>query len=277
MKTPEIKISINVFKLIELIQRLRRKKIRTVRGHKFALRKDKRDKRDFVYKLRRYGVAPESTERKNINSFSVRYDQGNIGSCGLNSFLYIFRYMLKTNGQSDFNGSRLYGYYNARNNKSEDTGVTLRDVYKSTNKFGICSEELWPYKVNKFAIEPPEIAYKDGEKHQSIRYERIYPVTKEAIKDAISNGIPIHFGMRIYSSFMTDEVARTGIVPIPSRCFEECLGGHAMAGFDYDSEYVITLNSWGSSWGQNGVCQIPWEVILNPRLVSDVWVLYETE
>lgn len=266
-----------MFKLIELIQRLRKRKIETVRGHKFALRKDNKDKRDFLYKARHYGILPESTERKNINSFNVRYDQGNIGSCGLNSFMYIFRFMLQHNGQPDFDGSRLYGYYNARDNKAEDTGVTLRDVYKSTNKFGICSEQLWPYKVNKFAVEPPVIAYEDGEKHQSIRYERIYPITKDAIKDAISNGIPIQFGMKIFSSFMTDEVAKTGIIPIPSTCFEKCLGGHALAGFDYDKDYLVTLNSWSREWGLDGVCLIPWEIILNPRFVSDVWVLYETE
>ncbi len=52
------------------------------------------------------------------------------------------------------------------------------------------------------------------------------PHTKEAIKDAVSRGYPVVYGKLIYDSFMSDEVARTGIIPLPDKTHEQmCMEG----------------------------------------------------
>ena len=50
-----------------------------------------------------------------------------------------------------------------------------------------------------------------------------------------------------------------------------------MVAFDYDKFGTVEPNSWGKDWGQNGVCQVPWNYILNPELAFDFWVMKLTE
>lgn len=237
---------------------------------------DKPDKRDFVYKIRKPKLAPETTDRKNINDFPWRYDQGPLGSCVGNGVVEAFRRVLQVNNQPDFDLSRLFAYYIARTNKNEDTGASIRDAFKAINQLGICGEALWPYLIDKFAAEPSKEAYTEAMFHQSIRYESL-PQSKEYIMDAIYNGFPVVYGKAVYESFESSTVARTGIVPVPRRCKESLLGWHCMVAFDYDKSGTWEPNSWGRSWGLNGICHIPWEYILNRRLCRDFWVFYLTE
>lgn len=242
----------------------------------FGLLPDKWDDRDFYYKVRKYGDIPLTTHRKNITEFTVRYDQGDIGSCVGNGTMEGFRRSLQVNKQPDFEASRLFAYWIARTDKLNDTGASIRDAFKAINKFGACSEKVWPYLTSKFAVIPPETAFKEAEDHQSIQYERIYPVTKEAIMDAVARGFAVVYGKILYESFMSDEVSRTGIVLVPGKC-EEAVGGHCMVIFDYDENGTVELNSWGKDWGIDGTCQVPWKYVLNAKLCSDFWVIYKTE
>jgi C1A family cysteine protease len=225
--------------------------------YNFGLIPDKWDSRDILYRVQRpIAVLPPSTNRKNISAFPIRYDQGGIGSCVGNGVVAAFRRTLQVNLMNDFDASRLFAYYIAREDKSNDTGAQIRDAFKAINNFGLCSEKTWPYHESDFAKEPFTYAFLEALDHQSLVYERIYPVTKEAIMDAVSRGFPVVYGMKLYESFMSTEVARSGIVPIPKRCEEE-VGGHCKVIFDYEPDRVIELNSWGACWGQNGVCEIP--------------------
>jgi C1A family cysteine protease len=237
---------------------------------------DKKDKRDIQYKLRIPKVTPASTERRNINAFTFRYDQGGLGSCVGNGVVEAFRRVLQVNNQPDFNLSRLFAYYISREDKLHDTGAVIRDSFKAINNYGICSEFTWPYIINKFAINPSDLAWSEALNHQSIRYESV-PQKKEYIMDAVASGFPVVYGKSVYESFEASEVASTGIVPYPRRCREQLLGGHCMVIFDYDETGTIELNSWGTGWGQNGVCHVPWKYVLHRKLCRDFWVFYQTE
>jgi C1A family cysteine protease len=279
MKLPKFILKVNFVTLYKLFKRyiLREKPI--IHNRKLFLKPDKWDERDFIYKARKhYALIPETTNRENFSQFHLVYDQKNLGSCGLNAFMAVFRRVLQINNQPDFDGSRLFGYYISRGDdeKGIDSGVSLRDMFKAINKYGICCESTWPYIIEKFADTPPDNAFSEAENHQVIRYERIYPVTREAIMDALYHHFPIIFGLKLYESFMSDYVARTGIVPVPKWCEKE-QGGHALASFDYEPKKAIGLNSWGEEWGQKGLFEMPWELLTNPKYCQDVWVLYQSE
>ena len=75
---------------------------------------------------------------------------------------------------------------------------------------------------------------------------------------------PVEIGFTVYASFESNEVAQTGVMPIPATD-EQVLGGHEVAGCGgYDIGDVPTLrpagcppamliqNSWGLGWGWNG-------------------------
>ena len=275
MKIKELKISIDIFALINYWIKLRKRKIRTVNGHKFALKPDKPDKRDIKYKLRAIAPLPESTDLKNIGEFTMRYDQGNLGSCTANASCEAYKRILQVDKQKDYDPSRLFQYYNSRTDKSEDTGASIRDAFKAMNKYGICSENLWPYNTNWFANKPSERCYTEALDHQTIRYEKITPVVKTSIQEALFNGHPINCGIPVYESFESDEVARTGIVPMPNKCKEQLLGYHAICMLDYDKDGVWCLNSWGKYCGKGGTFHLNWEFVL--KYASDIWVLYTVE
>jgi C1A family cysteine protease len=184
---------------------------------------------------------------------------------------------LQFNKQPDFEPSRLFAYYIARtdDNKEEDSGASIRDAFKAINNYGICDEKYWPYFATRFAVKPPKPAWIDATSHQSVKYERIYPVAKDLIMDALNNGYAIVFGIILHESFMSEKAAKTGMIPNPC-LWEEEIGGHCMTMFDYNKDGVFVLNSWGETWGDGGVCLIPWEYVLSKH-TSDCWVFYETE
>jgi C1A family cysteine protease len=258
----------------EKIKKLFRRKNRPSWG----LIPDKKDKRDFRYKVTRTLIElPVSTERKNISAFPWRYDQGSLGSCVGQGISEAFRRTLQVTEKPDFDPSRLFAYWISREDKLNDTGASIRDGFKAMNRDGLCSEKTWPYIINKFADTPHSLAFFEAAEHQTITYESIYPVTKNAIMDAVSRGFPVVYGKNIYSSFMTDRVKRTGEVPMPRKCRDSYLGGHCMVIFDYDQDGTVELNSWGSGWGDGGVAKVPWEYVLKDSLCRDFWVIYLTE
>ena len=277
MKIKEIKISIDIFALINYWIKLRKRKIRTVNGHKFNLKPDKPDKRDIKYKTLRIISLPESTELKNIKRFDLRYDQETLGSCTANAFLHAYLFILTVTGKAVVSLSRIFQYGNTRDPRfsNDDSGGSIRNAFKAANKYGICLEELWPYIVSKFNIMPPPKCFEDALNHQSIRYEKITMAVKQSIMEALFYSNPVVCGIPVYESFESDEVARTGIVPMPNKCKEQLLGYHAICMLDYDKDGVWCLNSWGKYWGKGGTFHLPWDFVL--KYASDIWVLYSVE
>ena len=278
-KKKPFEFKINFIAMWRFIRRYILRK-RTMQKRNFGLKRDTPDERDFVfapkYKLE---PLPETTERKNFKSFPFRWDQDRIGSCTGHGGSAGFIKALITNDQPIFEPSRLFAYYNARTDdcKNEDSGASIRDTIKGLNRYGLCKEKTWPYDIYKFANKPSSEAYVEGEKHQVLFYYRIYPVTKEAIMSAIYEGYAVVYGQILYESFMSAEVAVTGIVPYPKKCKEDEVGGHCKCVLDYEPVGVFELNSWNKSWGIDGGCLIPWKYILDPKLSFDFWVIKLTE
>lgn len=277
IKLPDFEINfVSVYKFIRKYI-LRRKPVQP----KFmGLRRDKPDPRDFVYVPRfQVSLYPETTNRKNFKNFPFRWDQGNRGSCTGHGGAAAFVQALIKNNQPVFEPSRIFAYYNAREDdmKGEDSGASIRDMIKALAKYGVCPEESWKSDPDKFAVKPSAEAYAEAEKHQAIEYYRIHPITKEAIMDAIYNGYAVVYGQMLYESFMSEKVAATGIVPYPNKCWEQEYGGHCKAALDYEKEGVFDINSWGKKWGIDGGCLIPWRYLLDPKLTFDCWVIKTVE
>jgi C1A family cysteine protease len=139
----------------------------------------------------------------------------------------------KKNGQST--PSRLFIYYNERvieGTVKSDSGAQLRDGVKTVVRQGICPESVWPYNISKFAVKPPTLAYKDGAKDKATHYLRLTQVANQ-LKGCLASGYPFVFGFTVYQSFEGPDVAKTGIVPMPSPS-ETVLGGHAVCAVGYD-------------------------------------------
>ena len=199
------------------------------------------------------------------------YDQGQLGSCTANALSAAYEYL--TPG---FLGSRLFLYFNERkieNDTAEDNGAQISDGIKALEHYGLCPETEWPYNTAKFANPPPTHCYTDALKHKVATAYNCHP-DMTSVKSALASGLPIVVGIQVYESFESDEVAKTGIVPMPSPS-DQCMGGHAtlIVGFRDDQQMWIMRNSWGTAWSDGGYFYLPYLYLMDSNLSSDFWVI----
>ncbi len=98
------------------------------------------------------------------------------------------------------------------------------------------------------------------------------------MRACVAEGFPFVFGFTVYESFESQQVARTGIVPMPGRA-ERVVGGHAVVGVGYHGaeKRFIVRNSWGTGWGMKGYCTMPYDYLANPNLAEDFWTIRRGE
>lgn len=238
---------------------------------------DMPDHRDVMYSVRAPVALPAKVDLRPVTN--LVYDQGSLGSCTANAIggAHYFN-QVKQGVKELFTPSRLFVYFNERvviNTVNEDSGAMIRDGIKSVVKQGVCPETEWPYDVSKFKNKPSDPCYTHALNHQAVAYQRISPVLSQ-MKTCLASGYPFVFGFAVYESFETQEVARTGMMPMPSG---SQLGGHAVMAIGYDDSIgrVIVRNSWGLGWGDKGDFYMPYEYIANTNLCDDFWTIQTVE
>lgn len=209
-------------------------------------------------------------------------DQGAIGSCVAHGVSTAFRYIERKTGQQDFDISRLWIYYKARQIEdtiNDDAGAEIRDGIKVVAKMGAPNERYWPYDTKRFMDAPPAECDTEALANRAIEYRRV-TVSSRALKNALADGYPVVIGISLYDSFESDEVAATGIVPHPDVDKEGLVGGHCMVTVGYKllngELHFIVRNSWNTDWGDKGDCYIPARYLGSPSFSSDFWIIKKT-
>ena len=243
-----------------------------MRKHIYNWKPDVSDQRDYIFK-NHFAIKPRSfpVSVDLTKKMSPVEDQGDLGSCTANAFAgnLEYLYLLK---KDQFQASRLFIYYNERyveGSVKTDSGAELRDGIKTLAKYGVCSESLVPYNVNRFANKPSPEAYTQGTLRKISQYLRITDLN--SMKQCLADGFPFVFGIAVYESFESDQVAKTGTVPMPKKN-EEMLGGHALlcVGYNESKKRFIVRNSWGKAWGKQGYCTLPYDYLAT---ADDMWTV----
>jgi C1A family cysteine protease len=205
-------------------------------------------------------------------------DQLQLGACGPNEISNAMRFCLAREKVSIFQPSRLYIYYFTRlfegSDINQDTGVSISGACGAVSKYSACSENNWGYDITKFTLQPPRNALIAAHTHiPGFKFLQV-PQNLTSIKTALVSGFPILIGVQLYSSFESDEVTKTGVVPMPDTKKEQLLGGHCLMIIAYDdkTQTFTGMNSWGggpNGWGQQGFFTIPYAYILDPNLGGD--------
>ncbi len=198
--------------------------------------------------------------------------QGNVGACTAYSTVSVFEYLLSNKEQTRL--SELYVYYMSRTYTDRthiDEGVSIHDSIQSLMDYGVCPWELWD-NTQSFDSEPSEEAKKTAR-------DRVVTVAMnvehniEHFKSAISEGYPVIFGLKLYNSFANPP---RGFVTWPEEGEQE-LGNHAMVmcGYSDEGKFFIVRNSWGTTYGDDGYCYIPYSYIADPAMLHASFIIKE--
>lgn len=248
----------------------------TIKGNKiqFGWKRDLPDPRDFKFRVAEPIELPELIDLREQDP--LIYNQLESNSCTANAMGGVFQFEQISQQKKDFMPSRLFIYYNTRvieGTVNEDGGATLRNTMKAMVNDGVCPETKWAFKLSNISVKPNCCCYYTGKRNQVLQYLSVAHDLNE-IKQCLTLCHPVAFGFMVFSSFMTEEVAITGVAPIPT-VNDSALGGHAVVAIGYDDSKnaLIVRNSWGTGWGQNGYFYMPYEYITIPNLSADFWTI----
>jgi len=223
--------------------------------HLHGYRPGRYDPRDHKFELHVRPIRKPPQAEVNPSVLSIVFDQGDLGSCVANGNVMLWETVRRILGNPEVEMSRLWLYAKGRDLEGtpldEDSGMQVRDALKVMASLGLPHEELWPYDISKFNVEPPAEADADAAQHKILVY-RACP-SPDAIKQSIIEGFPVVFGTTLYDSFESDETAQTGIIKAPGPT-EAVVGGHCMVIIGYDDQRRLfhLRNSYGTGWGEEG-------------------------
>lgn len=211
-------------------------------------------------------------------------DQGQEGSCSGHAAAACVEFlelMEKSKGPQIYDPkqfirvSRQFIYFGERaieGSTNTDAGATtLADACQVLTKIGVCRESLWPYNPDTLFQHPSLAAYADAKNHKVAAYYGLEAGYE--LKHCLASGFPFMLGFQVFASFMSDQVAHTGVMPLPSPD-EQVEGGHAVAcvGYNDTEQMFIIRNSWGSDWGLNGYFKMPY-AFMDSQYVDDFYTL----
>ncbi len=153
--------------------------------------------------------------------------------------------------------SRLFTYAMARTEEgtlSVDNGTHVRACFDTLTRFGVCTEQIWPYDMSKVNISPSILSQQQAVGH---KVKGAYRITTDGdqrltdIQTALYNKHPVVFGTDVGTEF---EAAGPTTGPLGPPAFGTIKGGHALVVVGYIGGNYLIKNSWGTGWGNNGFC-----------------------
>lgn len=246
---------------------------------RYGWKRDRLDKRDRYLTLTAKVSLPTQADLRTTNFAPAVYDQSNAGSCTANATAAAVDYARKKQGLDWLTPSRLFIYYNERaieGTIDSDAGAEIRDGIKTLAGLGVCPEIMWPYddQLASLIKKPTPECFVNAVTHKSLGYSRVTQQHYFIQHCLAILKSPVVFGFSVFDSFESDEVAKTGIVPMPGKD-DQPIGGHAVVivGYDAVKQVYIVRNSWGSDWGQAGYFTIPFAYVIDPDLADDFWTI----
>jgi hypothetical protein len=233
----------------------------------FRVRKDPFDVRDHLA-MRSLALGPATVSMK--PGLGPVRDQGASGSCtgqsgaGWLDWLYgafTSAFPTKLVSPAMFSALFLYAQERMKNGTfPADDGSDSRTLFQVLNQLGVCPDPADPFidtAIGQAPTAPMDAAaysFRIGAYHRVLFDEGL-----ATAKSVLASGYCRTIGIPVYKAIESDEVAETGLLPLPAR-FETPVGGHELLVYGYDDTKGVELarNSWGSGWGLEGDLMIPY-------------------
>jgi len=172
--------------------------------------------------------------------------------------------------------SRLFIYWNARNLSNppiadRDKGCQIRWAFDSVKRYGVPSEQYFPYSTTKVNTKPNWLVFKKAIQNKIRNFYRVSGTGDSRIvqiKQALAAGAPVVFGTKIYEPFR--HVTDLSVIKVNSS--DKYIGRHAMVitGWSDSKQAFEVRNSWGLGFGENGYCMMDVNYIKS-SITQDLW------
>ena len=207
------------------------------RHRKFGALRDVHDVRDRIYRgTPRSELVPQAVYLREWGG-PIK-DQGEEGSCTGHAFSSAREWIARKYEKSSpiLSPQCLYAEeLLASNDFPKDEGAMPRTGCQVLTALGCCETALYPYVTGEITKPTPEqianaLKYKTGAYHRIVSMSDLLRCVADATP------WPVAVGFTVYDSFMSDEVAETGIMPVP-KLGEQQQGGlfHRSASYPLDA------------------------------------------
>ena len=191
-------------------------------------------------------------------------NQGLQGSCvGWATGYALKSYHEKVEEQWAFSRSTTFSpawIYNQING-GQDQGSRIDDALELIVNRGAATWENMPYDDSNYTNQPSPQATAQASNYKATEYRAISSV--DQMKAALANRNPVVVGIYIYPQFNN----LVGPNSVYNSDDGEPSGGHAVTIVGYDDNRFggafKVINSWGTSWGDNGFFWLPYNSIAN--------------
>lgn len=209
-------------------------------------------------------------------SFSPIKNQGQQGSCLAFTMSAIMEYLHKFQKNQIYDFSEAFIYYQARkwaNQQNQDNGSSITFAVYSLKEEGICIESMMPYSQYDYSTPPSASAFSNATHYRIENFSFLNTKNLDEFRAALNKNNPIAVSVCVFSSFGQ---GKNGLIPLPRKNELNAFysgrshGYHAMVivGYDDNKEHFIVRNSWGSNFGDNGYCYLPYDYVTDSRLCN---------
>ncbi len=207
------------------------------------------------------------------------FDQKNIGSCCAASLCGALEFLVRKSNQPKRTLSPLFLFYNARkmsDSTNQIDGTMTAHANAAVMAFGVCNEDLWPYREEIARKEPTQNAYDGATSFEAVQYARLG--STDEVKATLSGGLPVMFAADIGTGYF-DVAARSGRMPDIGTVEggKPCHHAMLLVGYDDDDKTWLVRNSWGEQFGERGYLRIPYDLYNRHVWNEDMWVIGKLE
>ena len=226
---------------------------------------DEQDLRDYSYEpalVQLRGSIEPPQERSVLN-------QGREGACTGFGLAAVINRLLVERGEPRAVSPRMLYEMAKKFDRWEGesySGSSCRGAIRGWHNMGVCSDELAPYEAGDDDWHLTIEQATDARKTTLGAYYRITKVLSHYHAALNEVGV-LYASARVHAGWKQSSIV-DGEIPADHR---SPLGGHAFAIVGYDATGFYVQNSWGTSWGDNGVARWRYEDWLEN--VRDAWVL----
>lgn len=209
---------------------------------------------------------------------SPRHNQRWSGSCVANACIKALeiKRIQKHGHDAHVDLSRLAVYYLARElmNPSEthvDDGTYISHAFDVLRRFGVPTEERWPFDLSKLNTPPSWMAMRSAFNHKIKSFYKINSTGDDRVQEVINclrAGNPVVFGTNVGFGWAQHYKSNGILKPLQPVSQEDRRGRHAVTIVGYVDGLFIIENSWGTSWGDDGFGFASPELIASPTSKS---------